>query len=65
MSRNTGSTGSLIGWPLMTIVAPLARSPREAGLSARNDPYRTKNVTAANPVKTAACRFSVFQKTSL
>jgi hypothetical protein len=36
-SFRTGSTGSLIGWPLIRIGRP-ASSPSRAGLSARNDP---------------------------
>ena len=35
--RITGSTGSLIGCPLIRIGSP-ASSPRLAGFSARNDP---------------------------
>ena len=35
--RITGSTGSLIGWPLIRIGSP-ASSPSLSGFSARNDP---------------------------
>ena len=59
----TGSTGSLIGWPLIRIGRP-ASSPSRAGFSARNEPYRMRNVTTAKPRKTAARRLSVVQKTS-
>ncbi len=63
ISRNTGSTGSLIGCPLMRIGRP-ASSPSRAGFNNRYDPYRTRKVTRKKPVKISARRLSVFQKTS-
>jgi len=62
MSRSTGSTGSVSGWPLIRILPP-AISPSRSGFSARNDPYRTAKVTSAKAVKTSAWTFRVFQKT--
>ena len=61
--RTTGSTGSWIGCPLI-IIGRRASSPSRAGLKARNAPYTTPIVARKNPVKTVACRFSVFQKTA-
>ena len=63
-NRNTGPTGSDTGWPLMRITLPTPSSPNRAGLSARNAPYRIRNVTAAKPAKTKAWMLSDFQKTS-
>ena len=63
MSRSTGSTGSLIGWPLIRIGTPVS-SPSRGGLSATYAPYSTRNVTAAKTENTAACTFSVVQNTS-
>ena len=61
--RRTGSTGRRNGWPL--IRNGLESSASRAGLSARNEPYRMRNVTTENPLKTTLCTFSVVQKTSL
>jgi len=63
ISRSTGSTGSLIGCPLIRIGKPVS-SPRRGGFNATNDPYRMTNVASVNVLKTVACRFSVFQKTA-
>ncbi len=63
ISRSTGSTGSVSGWPLIRMRPP-AISPSRSGLSARNDPYSTAKVTTVKSVKILAWTFSVFQKTS-
>ncbi len=62
--RSIGPTGSDTGWPLMTITLPIPRSPNRGGLSARNAPYRMRNVSAAKAVKTKAWILRDFQKTS-
>src|SRR5579872_3675354 len=62
-SFNTGSTGSLIGWPLMRMGMPV-NSPSFAGLKSTNAPYSRRNVTTANPVNTVAWMFRDFQNTS-
>ena len=64
MRRNTPSTGSFNGCPPMTIVWPLGKSGRCARFKARNDPYKTRNVTAVNAAKIPHCRPSFFQNTS-
>src|SRR6516164_9287297 len=59
---STGSTGSLIGCPLMRS-GTLFSSPSPAGLSARNEPYNAANVASANSDNTSPWRLRVFQNT--
>ena len=61
--RMTGSTGSFIGWPLIRIGSP-ASSPSLGGFSARNAPYRIRNVATAKKVNVWPWSRRLVQNTS-
>src|SRR5262249_5301269 len=63
MRFRTGSTGSRIGWPLISS-GKIVSSPSAGGVRAANGPRSPGRVASAKLEKTLACRLRVFQKTS-